>query len=55
MNANISVFVICVEAIIYLFLCDLHDCTFNMTVPLSAVALLYQYSLTEWGIVCKMI
>ena len=29
MNAKISVFVICVEAIIYLLLYDLHDCTFN--------------------------
>ena len=28
-NAKISVFVICVEAIIYLSLYDLHDCTFN--------------------------
>ena len=30
MNAKISVFVICVEAIIYLSLYDLHDCTFNV-------------------------
>ena len=29
MNAKISVFVICVEAIIYLLLYNLHDCTFN--------------------------
>ena len=29
MNAKISVFVICVEAIIYLFLNNLHDCTFH--------------------------
>ena len=28
-NAKISVFVICVEAIIYLLLYDLHDCTIN--------------------------
>ena len=28
-NAKISVFVICVEAIIYLLLRNLHDCTFN--------------------------
>ena len=26
-NAKISVFVVCVEAIIYLLLHDLHDCT----------------------------
>ena len=32
MNAKISVFVICVKAIIYLFLNDLHDCTFNISV-----------------------
>ena len=29
MNAKISVFVICVEATIYLLLYNLHDCTFN--------------------------
>ena len=27
MNAKTSVFVICVEAIMYLLLCDLHDST----------------------------
>ena len=30
MNAKISVFVICVEVIVYLSLCNLHDCTFNL-------------------------
>ena len=29
MNAKISVFVKCVEAIIYLLLDNLHDCTFK--------------------------
>ena len=29
MNAKISVFVICVEAIIYFLLYNLHDCTFK--------------------------
>ena len=29
MNANILVFFICVKAIIYLLLYNLHDCTFN--------------------------
>ena len=29
MNAKMSVFVICVESIIYLSLYNLHDCTFN--------------------------
>ena len=29
MNAKISVFLICVKAIIYLLLYNLHDCTFN--------------------------
>ena len=32
MSARISVFVICVEAIIYLLLYNLHDCTFNDSV-----------------------
>ena len=30
MNANISVFVICAEAIMYLLLYNLHDFTFNV-------------------------
>ena len=30
MNANFSVFVICFEAIIYLLLYNLHDCTFKI-------------------------
>ena len=30
MNAKISVFIICVEVIIYLLLYNLHGCTFNM-------------------------
>ena len=30
MNANISVFAICVEAVIYLLLYNLHSCTFNL-------------------------
>ena len=29
MNEKISLFVICVEAITYLLLYNLHDCTFN--------------------------
>ena len=32
MNVKISVFVICVEAIIYLLFYNLHDCTFNVCV-----------------------
>ena len=31
MNAKISVFIICVEAIIYLLLFNLHDCTFKFS------------------------
>ena len=31
MNEKISVFAICVEAIIYLLLYNLHDCTVNYT------------------------
>ena len=30
MNAKISVFAICAEAIIYLLLQNLHDCTFKL-------------------------
>ena len=42
MNANISVFVICVEAITYLLLHNLHDCTFNTSVFLSLMLMLQQ-------------
>ena len=31
MNAKVSVFVICVEATVYLFLYNLHGCTFIKT------------------------
>ena len=34
MNAKISVFVICVETIIYLLLHNLHDCTFKKTMKI---------------------
>ena len=33
MNEKSSVFVICVEVIIYLLLYNLHDCTFNDFIP----------------------
>ena len=32
MNVKISVFVTCVEAIIYLLLYNLHNCTFKMQI-----------------------
>ena len=35
MNAKVLVFVICVEAIIYLLLYNLHDCTFNLAMRSS--------------------
>ena len=36
MNVKISVFLICVEAIIYLLLYNLYDCTFNSDIPTYA-------------------
>ena len=38
MHAKISVFVICVEVIIYLVLYNLHDSTFNITVRVNFAA-----------------
>ena len=38
-NANISVFLICVEAIIYLLLYNLHDCTFKSFLNLHGMFL----------------
>ena len=37
MNVEISVFVICVKAIIYLLLCILHDCTFKVKKSILSV------------------
>ena len=37
MNAKISVFVICVEAIMYLLLYDLPDCTFKQELKLKRI------------------
>ena len=42
MNAKISVFVVCVEAIIYLLLYDLHDCTFK-TMPLFIWLVIFRW------------
>ena len=41
-NAKISVFLICVEAIIYLLLYNLHDCTFKFSL-LSVTCKLFQF------------
>ena len=55
-NAKISVFVICVEAIIYL-LCNLHDCTYKR---IASFKLLRKSeakacgSVYFWYIVCKL-
>ena len=38
MNAKISVFVVCVKAIIYLLLYNLHDCSFKEVVYIRRVA-----------------
>ena len=52
MNAKISVFVICVEAIIYLLLYDLYDCTFNSKHSIVDVAGVLDPSLSlEWTVI----
>ena len=38
-NAKILVFAICVEAIMYLVLHNLHDCTFNCTFTFTLINL----------------
>ena len=38
MNTKFSVFVICIETIIYLLLYNLHDCTFNVNTEYSFVS-----------------
>ena len=60
MNANTSVFVICVEVIIYLLLYNLHNCTFkfenssssNLTVGVSKKKFFFgNFSQFFWAIV----
>ena len=46
MHAKISVFVICVEVIIYLLLYNLHDCTFNDTKNTSILNTTIDYILS---------
>ena len=48
MNAEVSEFVICVEAIIYLLLYILHDCTFNCF-KVSVLELIISKSYKEAG------
>ena len=38
MNAKISVFIVCVEAIIYLLLYNLHHCTFKKNLPTKTLS-----------------
>ena len=45
MNAKISVFVACVEVIMYLLLYDLYDCTFNAFRAINFTAKLFNKKL----------
>ena len=44
MNVTISVFVVCVEAMIYLLLYNLHDCTFKGELHLSFKIFMFDYT-----------
>ena len=44
MNVTISVFVVCVEAMIYLLLYNLHDCTFKGELHLSLKIFMFDYT-----------
>ena len=44
MNVTISVFVVCVEAMIYLLLHNLHDCTFKGELHLSLKIFMFDYT-----------
>ena len=50
MNAKISTFVTCVEGIIYLLLCNLHDCNFKL---LQAHYSTYEFYSSIWAIVLE--
>ena len=47
MNAKTSLFVTCVEAIIYLLLYDLHKCTFNINMKLISLIFIYDESILK--------
>ena len=47
MNTKTSAFAICVEAIIYLLLYNLHDCTFNFSVEDHCVDIFYWFDKTS--------
>ena len=54
MNAKISVFGICIEAIVYLLLHNLHDCTFSpLSRELFCISLLIFHKLLCW-LLCKI-
>ena len=51
MNAKISLFVICVEAIMYLLLYNMNDCTFNLAIlksSLTKVQWLFQWTVEKY-------
>ena len=50
MNAQISVFVICVEMIVYLLLCNSHDCTLKSTCLCSRKEILPLFFARKYGI-----
>ena len=50
MNVKISAFVTCVEGIIYLLLCNLHDCNFKL---LQAHYSTYEFYSIIWAIVLE--
>ena len=39
MNAKMLVLAICVEAIMFLLSCNLHECTFNVNIKIVKVAI----------------
>ena len=54
MNAKISVFVVCVEAIIYLLLHNLHDITFKQNLDIKQKFGVNASVVTRNNIVCKL-
>ena len=55
MNAKISVFVICIEAIIYLLLYNLHECTFNKHQAEVTFDLNIRSVAVAWDALCNLI
>ena len=56
MNAKISLFVVCIEAIIYLLLYNLRDCTFKPgSLENRNIFMMFRYDLNKFMTILKVL